>query len=151
MGFLDDIDLSTPKIHIRGLESKANRLLKVKKTRRGKKTKNKRKIPNMSYKLYMGSAYWKKRKLLYWNKNEKACAICSEKQGVTLHHKRYDVKYGGEPDDALVALCPFHHFSFHEHYQLKANMVKDTDRYILEARNTHLQMLDSNLDDLSWI
>jgi len=151
MGFLDDIDVTVTKTHVRGLESKANRLLKTKKTRRGKKTKNKRKIPTMSYKLYMGSAYWKKRKLLFWNKNEKACAICSKKEGVTLHHKRYDVKYGAEPDDALVALCPFHHLGFHENYQLKTNMVKDTNRYILEAKSTHVQLVNSNIDELSWV
>ena len=134
----------------RSLEASANRLLKVNKTRRGKKTKNKRKIPNMTYKQYMGSAYWKKRKLLYWNKNEKKCFICEKKEGTTLHHKRYNVKYGDEPDDAFVALCRFHHHTFHLNYQLKADMTKDTDTYLKEAKQTYLQFKETNLDDLSW-
>jgi len=135
----------------RSLEASANRLLKVKKTRRGKKIKNKKKIPKMSYKLYMGSAYWKKRKLLYWSKFTKKCFICEKKEGTTLHHKRYDVTFGAEPDDALVALCRFHHLQFHAHHELKKNMTKDTDAYLLEAKQTHLQFQDTNLDDLSWI
>jgi len=150
MELLADTQQEKRRRNRRRLESQANRLLKVNKTRRGKKIKNKRKIPNMTYKQYMGSAYWKKRKLLYWNKNEKKCFICGKKDGATLHHKRYDVKYGDEPDDALVALCQFHHHMFHQTYQLKTNMTKDTDIYLKEARQTHLQFKDSNLDDLSW-
>ena len=151
MGILDDIDLSTVKTHARGLESKANRLLKVKKTRRGKRIKNKRKIPKLSYQQYMGSAYWKKRKLVYWSKHGKGCEICGETTGTTLHHKRYDVKYGEEPDDSLVNLCQFHHHGFHESYELKTNMVKTTNLYVKEAKATHHQFIESNLDDLSWI
>lgn len=133
------------------MEAKANRLLKITKTRRGKRKKHKKKIPKMSYKQYMGSAYWKKRKLLYWSKFGKSCAICQKKQGVTLHHKTYNVKYGEEPDDCLVALCPFHHHEFHLNHELKADMVKNTDSYVEIAKVTHEQFKNSNLDDLSWI
>lgn len=132
------------------LEARANKLLK-RKVRRGKRKKHKRKVPKMSYKQYMGSAYWKKRKLVYWSRYGKSCAICMETQGVTLHHKRYDVKYGEEPDTALVALCPFHHQGFHENYPLAANMVKNTDRYVSDGRVTHQQMAESGINDLSWI
>jgi hypothetical protein len=105
----------------------------------------------MSYKLYMGSAYWKKRKLLYWQKFGKVCAICQKNEGVTLHHKRYDVKFGDEPDDALVALCPFHHHQFHLNHPLKTNMVKNSNEYVKVAAKTHKQMETSNINDLSWI
>jgi hypothetical protein len=152
MGLLDDEPIeTTPKKHFRATEAQANRLLKVKKIRRGKRKKNKRKIPKMSYKQYMGSAYWMKRKLLYWSKHGKSCAVCQKKEGVTLHHKRYDVKYGDEPDDALVPLCQFHHQGFHESNKLKRNMVKATDNYVAEASHTHKQFIESNIDDLSWI
>lgn len=152
MGLLDEpISIEIPKRHFRATEAQANRLLKVKKTRRGKRTKNKRKIPKMSYRQYMGSAYWIKRKLLYWSKHGKSCAICHKKEGVTLHHKRYDVKYGDEPDDALVALCPFHHQGFHESNELMTNMVEATDIYVKQASHTHKQFVESNIDDLSWI
>jgi len=150
MRFLEPTEQQKRATNRRSLEASANRLLKVKKTRRGKKTKNKRKIPNMNYRQYMGSAYWKKRKLLYWSKFEKKCFICGKKQGTTLHHKRYDVKYGDEPDEAFVALCQFHHHMFHQNYQLKTNMTKDTDTYLKEARQTHLQFKDADIDDLSW-
>jgi len=151
MGFFDPTEEQKRATNRRRLESKANRLLKVKKTRRGKKTKNKRKIPNMSYRQYMGSAYWKKRKLVYWSKHGKGCEICGETIGTTLHHKRYNVKYGDEPDDSLVNLCQFHHYGFHESFKLKTNMVKDTNLYVKEAKTTHIQFKDSSLDDLSWI
>jgi len=137
--------------HQRNKEAKAICLLKLKKTRRGKKVKNKRKIPSMTYRQYMRSAYWKKRKLNYWSKFRKSCAICGVKKGVTLHHKRYDVKYGDEPDNCLVALCPFHHHGFHTSYELKQNMVNDTNRYVKEGEITHRQLQESNIDDLSWI
>ena len=151
LDFDDNYDATKRKENRRKVESTANQLLKRKKTRRGKKIKNKKKIPKMSYKLYMGSAYWKKRKLLYWSKFTKKCFICGKKEGTTLHHKRYDVTFGAEPDDAFVALCRFHHLQFHAHHELKRNMTKDTDAYLLEAKQTHLQYQDTNLDDLSWI
>lgn len=149
MGLLDErLVVEIPqKNNFRKLEAKANKILKHKKTRRGKRKKHKRKIPNMSYKMYMGSAYWKKRKLLFWQKFGKTCSICQRKEGVTLHHKRYDVKYGDEPDDSLVALCPFHHHEFHENHDLKTNMVKDTDIYV----HTMKQVRESNIDNLNWI
>lgn len=105
----------------------------------------------MSYKQYMGSSYWEKRKLLYWQKHGKRCAICEKKFGVTLHHKRYDVKYGDEPDSALVALCQMHHHEFHKSYKLQQNMVHDTDTYVEQARITNKQFTLSGLDDISWI
>lgn len=110
--------------------------------------KQMKKIPYMSYKLYMGSAYWKKRKLLYFNKHGKQCAVCKVTSGVTLHHKIYDNKLNGkEPDDHFVALCQFHHQQFHDNHQLMKNMQKDTDIFV----GTMKQMQVSGIDDLSWI
>lgn len=153
MGLLDEPTIVPipNKTHIRHLEAKANRILKPTKTRRGKRKKHKRKVPNMNYKQYMGSAYWKKRKLLYWSKYGKNCEICGKKEGVTLHHKRYDVKFGEEPNNSLVALCQFHHHEFHINNELKRNMESSTDKYVHEARTTHEQFIKSNIDDLSWI
>lgn len=134
--------------HIRQKEAKANRLLKQKKKRRGKRKKHKRKIPTMSYRQYMGSAYWKKRKNDYFGKYGKACAVCKRKLGVTLHHKKYDNKLNGkEPDDFFVALCPRHHQEFHEHHKLATDMSKETDMYVHTAR----QIEQTGIDDLSWI
>lgn len=149
MGLLDwEEQEQKRKTNVRSLESQANRILKKKKTRRGKKKKNKRKIPRMSYRQYMGSAYWKKRKLLYWSKHGKKCAVCERKLGVTLHHKKYDNAFNGkEPDDFFVALCGKHHHEFHQNHKLASNMEKETDMYV----HTMRQVTSSNLDDLSWI
>jgi hypothetical protein len=150
MGLLDEpITIQTiPKRHKRSLESSANRLLKVKKVRRGKRSKHKRKIPLMSYRQYIGSAYWKKRKNDYFGKYGKKCAVCGQKNGVTLHHKKYDNKLNGkEPDDFFVALCGKHHGEFHQNHKLKTDMQLSTDLYV----HTMKQVLNSNIDDLSWI
>lgn len=108
--------------------------------------KNK-KPPRMSYRLYMGSAYWKRRKQLYFSQNGKRCAVCGQKAGVTLHHNRYDVTYGDEPDDALTPLCPRHHQQFHENHKLVENMSQETTEYVQTMRQLHA----SEIDDLSWV
>lgn len=134
--------------HKRKLEAKANRILKKTKVRRGKRKKHKRKIPQMSYRVYIKSAYWKKRKNDYFGKYGKKCAVCGQKSGVTLHHKKYDSKLNGkEPDDFFVALCPRHHHEFHQNHELAKNMEKETDMYVHTAK----QVLNSGIDDLSWI
>ena len=102
----------------------------------------------MTYRQYMGSAYWKKRKNDYFGKHGKQCAVCGKKNGVTLHHKKYDNKLNGkEPDDFFVALCPRHHHEFHTNHELAKNMVNETDMYV----HTMKQVIGSNIDDLSWI
>lgn len=150
MGLLDQPLISdmNKKTHPRRLEAKANKLLKEKKVRRGKRKKNKRKIPFMTYRMYMGSAYWKKRKNDYFGKYGKKCAVCGKKYGVTLHHKIYDNKLNGrEPDDHFVALCGLHHHEFHTNHKLAQNMKEETDLYVLTMK----QMENSNVNDLSWI
>jgi len=107
-----------------------------------------KKIPFMSYKLYMGSAYWKKRKLDYFKKHGRACEVCGTENGVTLHHKIYDNQLNGkEPDDHFAALCQYHHQLFHDNHPLKKNMRKETDLFVKTMR----QMAMSGENDLSWI
>ena len=146
--------------------NQATTLIKRRPTRRGKKktkktakwkqeynealTEHKRvkKIPSMTYRLYMGSAYWIKRKRDYFSKHGKMCAVCGKTTGVTLHHKIYDAKlYGREPDNHFVALCPGHHHEFHQNHKLAQNMSEDTDMYV----TTMKQVIASDIDDLSWI
>lgn len=131
MGLLDDKWFRPPKENIHFTEAKANRLLKRKKIRRGKKHK----IPKMTYREYITSAYWKKRKMMYFSKFGKTCAVCGQKSGVTLHHKKYDDKlFGKEPNDHLVALCPRHHQSFHENFGVQSNMTKNTNLFVKHER-----------------
>lgn len=149
MGLLDEeVVTIAKKIHPRGVEARANKLLKNKKTRRAKRKKHKLKIPFMTYRMYMGSAYWKRRKNQYFSKYGKQCAVCGKKYGVTLHHKKYDNKMNGkEPDNFFVALCGKHHHEFHTNHELSKNMVKETNIYV----HTMKQVEDSNINDLSWI
>jgi hypothetical protein len=117
-----------------------------KKPKRGKRSK--RKIPQMTYHMYMGSAYWRRRKGQYFNKHGKRCAVCEKRRGVTLHHTFYDKKlYGTEPDSHFVALCGKHHAEFHQHHQLCKDMREATANYVKTAR----LLIASNIDDLSWI
>ena len=148
MGLLDYIDQPEKKAkNIRSTEATANRLLK-RRARRSIKKKNKPKIPQMTYHQYLKSKYWRKRKNDYFGKFGKKCAVCSKKYGVTLHHKKYDNTLNGkEPDDFFVALCPKHHWEFHENHELTANMAEETDMYVQTAR----QLFNTNIDDLSWI
>lgn len=107
-----------------------------------------KKIPFMKYKLYMGSAYWKKRKLDYFTKYGCACEICGTEKAVTLHHKIYDDMLNGkEPDDHFAALCQFHHQMFHDNHSLKKNMKRATELFV----KTMQQVQVSGADDLSWI
>jgi len=132
MGLLDDLQVIEEKApHRRRLEAEANSLLKGKKVRRGKR----KSIPRMSYRTYMASVYWKKRKRRYFRKFGRACAVCGQKAGVTLHHKKYDPKrYGREPDEALVALCPHHHRDYHQSFGVQHDMMETTDLFVKHER-----------------
>jgi len=150
MNLLDQplISESIKKTHRRQLEAKANQYLKANRSRRGIRKKHKRKIPKMTYSVYIKSKYWKKRKNDYFGAFGKKCALCQVKYGVTLHHAQYDSNlFGKEPNSHLVALCPKHHHEFHENHKLAENMKPETDLYIKTAKS----FIDSNLDDLSWI
>lgn len=158
MGLLDynDQEQSIKRTENRKkIESQANRLLKKKKTRRGKKKKLKRPslkgIPKMSYQAYIKSGYWRKRKAKFFKKYGKYCVICGSRKIINLHHKTYKYKFGAEPDNALVALCSFHHKDFHDGYKVSKDMTKDTNEYIKVAKATFKQSQETNLDDLSWI
>ncbi len=133
MGLLDaEVGLKAPIVHGRQLEAVANRMLKRKKVRRGIK---RRPIPRMTYRAYIASDYWRKRKLRYFGKFGKRCKVCGQKAGTTLHHKVYDPKvYGREPDEALVALCPHHHRDYHRHFGVQADMMETTDLFIQHER-----------------
>lgn len=103
----------------------------------------------MSYYEYIGSPYWKVRKLRYYHFNGRACAVCDTTENVQLHHLCYKPKlYGREPDTDLVALCSYHHNLFHEtHGGVPPEMKAKTLAFIQTLR----QLAASSIDDLSWI
>lgn len=148
MGLLDDITFSQKRrTHWRQIEANANDLLTGKKTRRGKRLKHKRKIPKMTYRSYMKSRYWKKRKNDYFGKFGKRCEVCGKRAGVTLHHKKYDPElYGKEPDDFFVALCEYHHNEFHTNHLTSSDMTTETDLYVATAKQ--IEQFDK---DIGWL
>ena len=150
MRFLDntfDKEITIPR-KPRRLEAKANKLLKAKKTRRGKRGKRIKHIPQMSYRVYIDSPYWRSRKNRYFSKHGKRCSVCGKKAGTTLHHKIYDRKlYGKEPDSHLIPLCGKHHHEFHKNHDTKQDMESETNEYVHTMKQVH----NSNIDDLSWI
>lgn len=132
MGLLDDLQVPKEKgLHRRRLEAEANSLLKGKKVRRG----NRKPIPRMSYRTYIVSVYWKQRKRRFFRKFGRACAVCGQKAGVTLHHKKYDPRrYGREKDETLVALCPHHHRDFHQAFGVQHDMMEMTNLFVKHER-----------------
>lgn len=100
-----------------------------------KKVKKKKRKPRKtirSYKTYMQSPLWEKRKNRYWQKYKKICEACGKKKYVTLHHQIYNNNYGDEPDDEVTALCHECHHNFHEFYGCKKDMRKETEEFLTE-------------------
>lgn len=101
----------------------------------------------MTYKQYMGSAYWKVRKRSYFQQHGKKCEVCGSTCRIALHHKVYKpAMYGKEPDRDLVALCPRHHQMFHDLHKLSGNMRKDTDTFV--AHMKQVEQYPLSLDDV---
>lgn len=113
------------------------------------KKKRKRKTVR-SYKSYIVSDLWEKRKNRFWKKHKKECSICKNTKFVQLHHKIYSNEYGDEPDNHLVALCSKCHKEFHDYYGVKQNMIKDTEEFISEMKSSiHLKKEMESLDN--WL
>ena len=96
----------------------------------GKKRKPRQRKIIRSYKTYMTSNLWTDRKNRYWKKYGKKCELCGKTSWVTLHHKEYNNNYGDEPDRELIALCASCHKTFHDNYETKRNMQKETNEFI---------------------
>jgi hypothetical protein len=110
---------------------------KHKRVKRSKvKTKKLKRIPRMTYRLYMGSAYWRKRKQQYFSKHGRKCSICGVKKGTTLHHTKYEpMLYGIEPEFMLVLLCQKHHHEYHEAHGVHQDMMETTKHYLIHAQS----------------
>ena len=119
------------------------RVKSIKKKVIKKKKKRKPRKTIRSYKTYMQSTLWKKRKNLYWQKYKKICQACGNKHFVTLHHKIYTGEYGNEPDKDVVALCKRCHSEFHKHYGCSKNMRVETDEFV-----KHMKSIKTGLQEL---
>ena len=81
----------------------------------GKITRSKRKYKvrcPKSYKTYITSEWWFKRRNRFFKDFGKKCAVCGKSKYVQLHHAYYG-EYGKEKDEDLVPLCIEHHEELH--------------------------------------
>jgi len=106
-----------------------------------------------SYRTYIVSKLWTKRKNRYFKKHGKICSCCNSKSYIQLHHKVYSGEYGYEPDSHLVALCSSCHHLFHESYGVKSDMKEDTNSFIEEMKQSihlkkEMELLDQFIKNL---
>jgi len=149
--YLDNIDKQLNRLKVRKIKIHNESVVfkksfgKVNKINKKKPKKKKRKERTVirSYKTYMQSTLWKKRKNLYWQKYKKICQACGNKHFVTLHHKIYTGEYGNEPDKDVVALCKRCHSEFHKHYGCSKNMRVETDEFV-----KHMKSIKTGLQEL---
>jgi hypothetical protein len=112
---------------------------------RKKKGKKKNKKPRerqtvRSYKSYINSKLWTRRKNEFFKKYGKQCSCCNSTKFVQLHHKVYTGIYGNEPDRHLIAMCSNCHNLFHDTYGVKADMQEDTKQFVGEMKSSiHLK------------
>ena len=57
---------------------------------------------------------WRRRRIAYFEKHPKVCALCSSHDNINLHHKDYPHYIGEEPDDTLIPLCRRCHAKHHD-------------------------------------
>ena len=95
---------------------------------------NKQRKTIRSYKTYMKSKLWVKRKNRYWQEHGRYCVACGGTYMVTLHHAYYSGIYGNEPDTEVFAFCRGCHKRFHEIYKLQKDMREDTNKFIDEVQ-----------------
>lgn len=96
--------------------------------------KNKPRQIIRSYKIYIKSPLWIKRKNRYFNRHGKKCEACNKPKYVTLHHMAYRQNYGDEPDSELVALCGRCHNEFHKQFGVSKDMIQNTKYFVAEVK-----------------
>lgn len=77
-----------------------------------------------TYKEYLLTKHWLKRKADYLRKHKKECTMCGNKYYIQVHHVDYK-NLGDEKDEDLVALCKRCHDKLHK------NISKATDSKVL--------------------
>lgn len=114
--------------------SKVVRVKKHKKKKIKKQRLYDKRVPR-SYKIYIKSPFWRKRRNEYFRKFGNKCSICGSSRYINLHHKKYG-NYGFEKDEDLVSLCQKHHEQFHTEFgKTKGNMSKETDEFIYREKS----------------
>ena len=94
----------------------------------------------VTYKSYIVSKEWRKRRADFFDKYRKKCFICHSTSHIGLHHINYS-RLGNEEDKDLIALCWFHHEAFHDNFGRGgkiSNTTKKTIQFILDERESNL-------------
>lgn len=86
-------------------------------------------IKRPDYKEYMRSKRWRNRRIAYFSKFGRKCAVCKGKHNVGLHHLSYE-RLGNEHDGDLIALCWHCHYRFHEEHGVKRQSKDETYRFV---------------------
>lgn len=103
--------------------------LKEERKKRKERLYNKR-IPR-SYKIYIKSVFWTKRRNKYLKDFGRKCFICDSVKYSQVHHLEYDYNYySKEEDKMLVCLCKDCHDEFHLNYQTKRKMYDEFDEFV---------------------
>jgi 5-methylcytosine-specific restriction endonuclease McrA len=85
-----------------------------------------------TYRAYLLSGVWKKRRERYFRTHARACWICGTSKAIHLHHANYERIGGKERDADLVPLCSSHHRGLHTF--AKRGRVRVEDAHVAYAR-----------------
>ncbi len=98
-----------------------------------KKDKNFDKRVPRTYKKYIKSKFWTRRKNLLFQSFGKKCYKCGSSRQISVHHLRYSSReYGMEKDCDLAILCWICHDKFHQIYGVKKDSHIDFKHYMAE-------------------
>ena len=94
-----------------------------------------------SYRGYLLSETWRKRRERYFRTHQRRCWICGiERATIHLHHANYERLGGHERDSDLVPLCSPHHRGLHTYMKRRRVPVERAHlaykRYLSERRKT---------------
>lgn len=88
----------------------------------------------MTYREYLTSEKWKKRRQCYFDKHLHKCRACNSEKRIQLHHKTYR-RLGEERDADLVPLCFNCHKNLHAiQKRTGTNLWIATEEYIRSKR-----------------
>jgi len=97
-----------------------------------------------SYREYMGSVEWNRRRALFFKSHKRQCNACFSIKRIVLHHVIYQTNiFGVDPDSHLLALCEGCHNEYHNKHSTAQNMVETTREFVLEKRGS--------IKNIDWI
>lgn len=106
-----------------------------------KRHKLRAKRTQIDYNEYINGPLWSQRKEKYYAKHKRQCKACGTYKRIDLHHMVYG-NFGKESDEYLIPLCTNCHHEFHQKHSIKANLLKDTWKFI-RTKQTNIRKLHS--------